>query len=667
MRNWFYLSIGLIYLGFSSCIPNKPKSNLNFFLDLEDKEIQMAFEAGYNHSRDSLLTLFHHKNPTIRYIAVNAFASWPDTTVIDSIAPLLKDVDENVRIGAAYSLGQMRSLRSEPYLKQSFVKFDSLNNNQLFNATILESLGKCGSIETLKLIAGVKSYLPTDSVLVAGQSRSLYRFALRDMIVPEGTKTCLHITNTLAYPYEARLYAANYLSKGKGIDLKGHVDTLIHTFNLEKNPNIQKALALAISKTKTEKVFNFIQDELSKSNNPSIRYILINNIQTFPYVQSDTIAFLYIKDPDYLIARSAAQYLMHYGNPEDSKKYFECFLDPATNKSAHIELLGAANKHTPYTFSVTKSTINNILKDSLLNVPDVYRKTDIIEALSYDVTNFMFIRNVTEKSPDKALQVVGLESFGNILGNPYFQKVYRSNYIPYKKLIFSYLIDGILSKDVGLVSTAAMVLRNPELNFKTFFPSDSLFRIAQRKQKLPENVEAYNELAKTISYWSGQPYKPGPDKGFRMMDWAVLNNITDSTTCTIITGRGTIKIQLLPSVAPMTVANWVELLKRNYYNNKSFHRVVPNFVIQNGCNRGDGFGALNYTIRSEFTQVYYDHAGFVGMASAGPDTESAQFFITSSATPHLDGRYTIFAKVISGMDVVNKIRKGDKILKINIK
>ena len=151
------------------------------------------------------------------------------------------------------------------------------------------------------------------------------------------------------------------------------------------------------------------------------------------------------------------------------------------------------------------------------------------------------------------------------------------------------------------------------------------------------------------------------------MDWAVLNNITDSTTCDIHTSKGVIKIELLPTTAPMTVANWVELLKRNYFNGKAFHRVVPNFVIQNGCNRGDGFGALNYTIRSEYSHIYYDRPGMVGMASAGPDTESAQFFITSSATPHLDGRYTIFARVISGQDVVNKINRGDKILKINIK
>jgi cyclophilin family peptidyl-prolyl cis-trans isomerase len=91
------------------------------------------------------------------------------------------------------------------------------------------------------------------------------------------------------------------------------------------------------------------------------------------------------------------------------------------------------------------------------------------------------------------------------------------------------------------------------------------------------------------------------------------------------------------------------------------HRVVPNFVIQDGCPRGDGVGGPAFTIGSELGPLYYEE-GSVGMASAGKDTEGSQWFITHSPTPHLDGRYTIFAKVVEGMDVVHKIEIGDKIL-----
>jgi cyclophilin family peptidyl-prolyl cis-trans isomerase len=114
------------------------------------------------------------------------------------------------------------------------------------------------------------------------------------------------------------------------------------------------------------------------------------------------------------------------------------------------------------------------------------------------------------------------------------------------------------------------------------------------------------------------------------------------------------------------VANFLELIESGYYTGKNFHRVVPNFVIQGGCNRGDGYGTLEYTIRSELPYLHYDREGMVGMASAGNHTESQQFFITHSPTPHLDGNYTLFARVVSGMDVVHQTRLGDIIEEVKL-
>jgi len=93
--------------------------------------------------------------------------------------------------------------------------------------------------------------------------------------------------------------------------------------------------------------------------------------------------------------------------------------------------------------------------------------------------------------------------------------------------------------------------------------------------------------------------------------------------------------------------------------------VVPNFVIQGGCNRGDGWGSEDYSIRSEFSQRRYT-TGSVGMASAGKDTEGTQWFITYSPTPHLDGRYTIFAEVVQGLAVLDYIQVGDKVTDVVI-
>jgi len=117
---------------------------------------------------------------------------------------------------------------------------------------------------------------------------------------------------------------------------------------------------------------------------------------------------------------------------------------------------------------------------------------------------------------------------------------------------------------------------------------------------------------------------------------------------------------------PGTVANFLELVDLNYYSDKVIHRVVPNFVIQGGCDRGDGYGSMDYTIRSEFPQIYYNSEGCLGMASVGPHTESMQWFITHVPTPHLDGNYTLFGRVIEGMEVVHQITIGDRILEIAV-
>jgi len=116
---------------------------------------------------------------------------------------------------------------------------------------------------------------------------------------------------------------------------------------------------------------------------------------------------------------------------------------------------------------------------------------------------------------------------------------------------------------------------------------------------------------------------------------------------------------LLSELSPATCINFYQLAKSGFFNGKNFHRVISNFVAQGGCTRGDGYGSLDYTIRSEFAPAYYDDEGWVGMASAGPHTECTQFFITHAPTPHLDGKYSLFGKVTEGMDNVHKLSPGD--------
>ncbi len=142
-----------------------------------------------------------------------------------------------------------------------------------------------------------------------------------------------------------------------------------------------------------------------------------------------------------------------------------------------------------------------------------------------------------------------------------------------------------------------------------------------------------------------------------------------SLTASIETSKGTINLNLFESKTPITVANFVNLAKRGYYNGLSFHRVIENFMIQGGCPNGDGRGGPGYNFQDEFdADLKHDEPGVLSMANAGPGTNGSQFFITHIETPWLDGRHTVFGKVVSEEDqkVVNAISQGDTITSVTI-
>ena len=141
------------------------------------------------------------------------------------------------------------------------------------------------------------------------------------------------------------------------------------------------------------------------------------------------------------------------------------------------------------------------------------------------------------------------------------------------------------------------------------------------------------------------------------------------TTATIKTTYGDMKVEFYDKDAPNTVANFVELSQKGFYNGLSFHRVIPGFVVQGGCPNGTGTGGSGKTIKCELNGGNQHHdRGVLSMAHAGRDTGSSQFFICHNRenTAHLDRNHTCFGKVVEGVDIVDKIKAGDKIEKIEI-
>lgn len=135
-------------------------------------------------------------------------------------------------------------------------------------------------------------------------------------------------------------------------------------------------------------------------------------------------------------------------------------------------------------------------------------------------------------------------------------------------------------------------------------------------------------------------------------------------TATIKTSKGDIRLMLFPDKTPLTVLSFVNLSKRGFYDNLTFHRVIQDFMIQGGCPLGTGTGGPGYRFKDEFSpDLRHSKPGILSMANAGPNTNGSQFFITHLPTPHLDNRHTVFGEVVGPEDqkVVNSIVAGDSI------
>ena len=142
-------------------------------------------------------------------------------------------------------------------------------------------------------------------------------------------------------------------------------------------------------------------------------------------------------------------------------------------------------------------------------------------------------------------------------------------------------------------------------------------------------------------------------------------DVAKQYTATIKTGKGDLKLELFAADVPVTVNNFVFLAREGFYDNTTFHRVIPGFMAQGGDPTGNGSGGPGYRFADEFTK--HTHVtGALSMANAGPDTNGSQFFITYAPQPHLDGHHSVFGQLVDGMEVLTSLSNGDAIVQVTI-
>lgn len=664
-----FLLFPIVILMIQACGKSKVSQNLSDF-DLKDETVQQIFNIADRRDTKNLLTFLAHDDKSYRYLAAVLLGSIQDSTTIMPLSRLLNDPEAQVREVAASSLGQIGKKEAVQPLIEAFkgMRKDTLREVQ---AAILEAIGKVGDKKLLAQMATAPNYSNNDHKILAGQARGIYQFALRDSIAPEGTKRMIELLTGLDITSDVRFVAANYFFRTKDIDLKPYSKLLIESLKKEDVPNVKMISVIAAAKSRDTLVGKEIMEMYKTEQNLGVRVNMVRAMKFMPYDSIRTFVFNQFYDKNANIQMAAAESFYEAGQIKDGFEYIRVADLPSTNWRARLELYKAAMKHGG---PQLKTNATNMLIAKFAVSPDDYEKAAILHTMAELPWNYAFainqVFNTDSTASIKSSPVVasaGLEVAKDVLLNPNFNFNFGMGAFRVRKEIHDAFFKAIKSGDPGLMAIAGEGIANPNSGYKLSYPDFTMLVQAQQKLSLPLDIEAYLALGKAIEAMGGpKPDKTRPDFN-NPIDWSSLLGLPKDVTAIVETAKGRFGFKLLPHAAPGTVSYFAKLAKAGYYNGKVFHRVLPNFVAQTGCPRGDGYGGSEKSVRSEFSKFRFDEEGWVGMASAGPDTEGAQFFITLAPAPHLDGGYTIFGKVTNGLDVLQSLEMGDKIVKLEIR
>jgi cyclophilin family peptidyl-prolyl cis-trans isomerase/HEAT repeat protein len=627
--------------------------------------------------------------PRARERAAIAAGSVQDTVLLGPLFTLLHDHDSEVRRAAAYALGQMTYVVDSTQrrrLSEALLQRLQDEPSGLVAVTIIEGLGKAGDVESLARL--LSSPRTQQTGMVRNEvALSLGRYAYRGI---ESRQSVAIAAVVLGEPdQEGRSRAAYALTRVANAPLLREHAAAIIAASRSSDAHARMSIASALGKLLDQSAG--IEELLSMSSTDIDWRVRVNAVRSLGAYDSThaarTVPALLhaMEDPVEHVSLTAINTIGNVRVPDPA-------LSDLTQSALlrRIENEGAVytvRQHRAAAAALAKQLRENALPlvaamnergsitrqayiDALGQIPS---REAVMALLEYAVRGdprvvrsaLEAIRSVCKLSP-QPLDVLGA--------------------------VRQTFLRGLESNDMAIITTAAGALSEPP-----FADTSSIQHLmgALRRLRTPEDVEPMvaviqslaslkataattllltvmkdpdrvvaREAATALETITGRDYRqylePHTRPSYTNFDWELLDQIRAQPLISVVTSRGTMVIELLPDDAPFTCVNFVNLARKGFYDGLTFHRVVPNFVIQGGDPRGDGWGGPGYAVRSEFSYRVY-HRGMVGMASAGKDTEGCQFFVTHSPQPHLDGRYTIFGQVMSGSEVVDLIQVGDTI------
>jgi cyclophilin family peptidyl-prolyl cis-trans isomerase/HEAT repeat protein len=668
-----------IFFG-TSCTPDKmeePPKDLEKFIKRNvfhsDTTLQKIYDAANRRDAKTVAAFLSHPQEKYRKHAALAFASLQDSSFLMPLLGLLNDEKPLVRQAAAMAIGQFWATSSEKLVLEKVIQMQ-VNENYDVNVQqrLLEAIGKSATQKGLQFLA-LKSY--ENDTLRVGQAIGIYRAATKPkanerVISDSATVLMLYFLTLPKQNYTVRLMASAYFARlSNQVIPKNEADSIqgkkqSNFFEVLKNKAdkdsqlfVRSNATQALGAIKTKENEDFLIKILNKTDeNYIVKIAAIRALGTFdssPKIKKVIGNYINAKNPNLQIV--ASEILKNLARLTDYKLYLE-WADKTKNYRTRANLLAGAIKTERKENTASQKAI--FLLDSSKNS---YEKMVLLQALSENLQNLDLILDTLQTTQNHLLRTAATEALLNISTNYLSNSAQKLSFKEKEQLSKGFEF-AINSGDVGAMALAANALTSEEykkIYKKKITPLVKLLKTAREKLVLPREIETYQEISKTIEFYTGKISQILPPPPVKEIDWKLINTLNARNTIILHTNKGEIIVSLFTEEAPATVASFVTLAGTGFFNQKKFHRVVPNFVVQGGDPRGDGWGGVDYTIASEFSTFYYDDEGYLGMASAGKDTESCQFFITHSPIPHLDGRYTIFGKVINGMEVVHKLEVGD--------
>ena len=640
----------VLVLIFTSCGEKSDNKKINRF---SNPEILKIYDLCDHRDSEGLVPFLQSPDSSLRSAAALAFASIQDATKLTTLEALLTDKDETVRSNAAYAIGQTGEASS----LNALTAFYSIEQSELVRAQMLESVGKLTGIASQKNIDGPWAdegvhFLDTIRFDTEGDrigwAKAAYWIHLSGMIDDRLMNRMPFVLQKTSG--DSRVMCALSMTRFKDdswFQIEKNKKYILQWCQTERNLDVRAAQMNMLAKINDADAKKLLLGYInSDSQDQTVHVAALRAASKMNSVTATEILPLLTNADDYIALECLAAL-----EKKTITNDLKAIVEKCATRSAQIYANVLRLQHIK-----SPSDNGESIWRSFEKATETYDKVHFAHALgvvpAYATQCFDAIQNTKQHPLNYALT----EAFIEMHAQKSWPK--DRNFITDLLLLFD-------SGDIGMQALVASALGELSIS------GDDKKRVTEKLNSslpslsLPKEIETYNEIIKSVNKITGEKTEEKKVAFNHPIDWTLVSEIKSDQKAKVTTNKGVFTIDLNVNAAPGSVARFVKLAKDGFFNDKYFHRVIPNFVIQGGCPRGDGMGSTDNTLRSEFALHDY-RPGAVGLASSGKDTESCQWFVSHVNTAHLEGRYTLFGYVNAGMDVVKKILVGDKILKVEI-